>query len=74
MADPTIAKMETDMTKAQQTERVAKGNGFGATFVNKLSIFRIDYVLPSKDIKVNSYRTVRENYSDHYPVCVTLTL
>ncbi|MBS1613683.1 MAG: hypothetical protein JST49_12760 [Bacteroidetes bacterium] len=53
---------------------VAKGNGFGATFVNKLSIFRIDYVLPSKDIKVNSYRTVRENYSDHYPVCVTLTL
>jgi fructose-bisphosphate aldolase class I len=28
MADPTIAKMDTDMTKAQQTERVAQGNGF----------------------------------------------
>ena len=28
MADPTIAKMDTDMTKAQQTERLAQGNGF----------------------------------------------
>ncbi|CAM8641501.1 COG3588 Fructose-1,6-bisphosphate aldolase [Paracoccaceae bacterium] len=28
MADPTIAKMDTDMTKAQQTERVEQGNGF----------------------------------------------
>lgn len=28
MADSTIAKMDTDMTKAQQTERVARGNGF----------------------------------------------
>jgi fructose-bisphosphate aldolase class I len=28
MADTTIAKMDTDMTKAQQTERVAQGNGF----------------------------------------------
>jgi fructose-bisphosphate aldolase class I len=28
MADPTIAKMDMDMTKAQQTERVAQGNGF----------------------------------------------
>jgi fructose-bisphosphate aldolase class I len=28
MADTTNAKMDMDMTKAQQTERVAKGNGF----------------------------------------------
>jgi fructose-bisphosphate aldolase class I len=28
MADRTNAKMDMDMTKAQQTERVAKGNGF----------------------------------------------
>ncbi len=53
---------------------VENGNGFGATFINKLSIFRIDYVFPDKRIKVNSYKTVREKLSDHYPVCVSLTL
>lgn len=53
---------------------VENGNGFGATFINKLSIFRIDYVLPSKELKVNSYKTVRAKFSDHYPVCVSLTL
>lgn len=53
---------------------VMKGNGFGATFINKLSIFRIDYVLPDESIKVNSYKTVRKQFSDHYPVCVSLTL
>lgn len=53
---------------------VEKGGGFGATFVNRFSIFRIDYVLPDKDIKVNSYKTIRQPLSDHYPVCVSLGL
>lgn len=51
-----------------------KGKGFGPTFVNRLSIFRIDYVLLNKNILVNSYRTVRQPLSDHYPVCVSFSL
>jgi len=53
---------------------VEKGSGFGATFVNRFSIFRIDYVLPDKNIKVNSCKTIRKPLSDHYPVCVSLGL
>lgn len=50
---------------------VKKGKGFGATFANKFSVFRIDYALFSEDIQINSYRTIHKELSDHYPVIVT---
>ncbi len=53
---------------------VQQGRGFGATFANKLSIFRIDYALFDKRVKVNSYRTIHKSLSDHYPVVVTFSL
>ncbi|MBL7799171.1 MAG: endonuclease/exonuclease/phosphatase family protein [Chitinophagales bacterium] len=49
---------------------IAKGNGIGATFVNKFNFFRIDYLLFSPSLPIHSYSTIRENYSDHYPVVV----
>lgn len=49
---------------------VEKGNGIGATFVNKLSFFRIDYLLFSPSLPIYNYTTIRENCSDHYPVMV----
>lgn len=52
---------------------MVKGKGFGATFANKLSIFRIDYALFDPKVEVHSYRTVRKSLSDHYPVCVTFS-
>lgn len=72
--DVPVSYTYQTVKQEMQDAFVEKGNGFGATFINRLSIFRIDYVLPDKDIKVNSYRTIREKYSDHYPVCVSLTL
>jgi endonuclease/exonuclease/phosphatase family metal-dependent hydrolase len=53
---------------------IEKGKGFGPTFAKKLSIFRIDYVFCSKEVTVNSYKTIRNEWSDHYPVVVTLSL
>jgi endonuclease/exonuclease/phosphatase family metal-dependent hydrolase len=52
---------------------VEKGSGFGATFVNKLSIFRIDHIFMGPEIKTGSYKTIKEPLSDHYPVCVTFS-
>jgi endonuclease/exonuclease/phosphatase family metal-dependent hydrolase len=49
---------------------VEKGNGIGATFVNKFSFFRIDYLLFSPSLPIYNYNTIRENCSDHYPVMV----
>lgn len=53
---------------------VACDKGFGATFANKFSIFRIDYTLLDSRIKINSSHTIRKALSDHYPVVTTFTL
>ena len=53
---------------------VEKGFGFSPTFVYKFSIFRIDYALLDPSFKVNSYRVVHKDLSDHYPVVVTFSL
>ncbi len=53
---------------------IEKSKGFGATFANKFSIFRIDYTLFDSGIKINSYKTIRKELSDHYPVVVTFSL
>lgn len=53
---------------------VEKGTGFGTTFSNKLSFFRIDYTLFDPAMQINSYRVVHKELSDHYPVIVTFGL
>jgi endonuclease/exonuclease/phosphatase family metal-dependent hydrolase len=53
---------------------IETGKGFGATFANKFSIFRIDYTFFNSGIKINSYKTIRKELSDHYPVVVTFSL
>ena len=53
---------------------VEAGRGFSPTFSNKFSIFRIDYALLDPAFKVNSYRVVHKELSDHYPVVVTFNL
>ena len=53
---------------------VEKGFGFSPTFVYKFCIFRIDYALLDPSLKVNSYRVVHKDLSDHYPVIVTFNL
>ncbi|MCC7245832.1 MAG: endonuclease/exonuclease/phosphatase family protein [Saprospiraceae bacterium] len=49
-----------------------KGLGLGTTFAGVLPLLRIDYILTEKSLKTFSCRTVRGNYSDHYPVFVSL--
>lgn len=53
---------------------ILKGRGFGKSFDTKLGWFRIDFILPDPSIQVNSYRSIRKNLSDHYPVLVTMDL
>jgi endonuclease/exonuclease/phosphatase family metal-dependent hydrolase len=53
---------------------VEAGSGFSSTFSNRFSIFRIDYALLDPLFKVNSYRVVHKELSDHYPVIVTFNL
>ncbi len=50
---------------------VEKGKGFSATFSNKLPVFRIDYALLDDAFQINSYRVIKKELSDHYPVIIT---
>lgn len=52
---------------------VEKSKGFGATYANKFSVFRIDYTFFDPAIKINSYKRIRKELSDHYPVVTTFS-
>ncbi len=45
-----------------------KGLGFGTTFAGILPMLRIDYILTEKKFTTFSCKTVRGEFSDHYPV------
>jgi endonuclease/exonuclease/phosphatase family metal-dependent hydrolase len=47
-----------------------KGIGFGNTLMNPTPFFRIDFMLMDPSLKINSYKTYKKNYSDHYPIQV----
>lgn len=44
------------------------GRGLGSTYIGKLPIFRIDYVMHSNDLNVIAFKTHDVSYSDHRPV------
>ncbi len=51
---------------------VESGNGFGRSYVSKFPSFRIDYILHGPQYKAYYFRTIREELSDHFPVCCYL--
>ncbi|MDR1725650.1 MAG: endonuclease/exonuclease/phosphatase family protein [Bacteroidales bacterium] len=53
---------------------VKKGKGFGITYDKVFPPFRIDYVLVSKEFETLSYNSPQYNFSDHYPIFVTLKI
>jgi endonuclease/exonuclease/phosphatase family metal-dependent hydrolase len=50
------------------------GNGTGSTFNGKIPLLRIDYILHDEKLQTNKFNIIRENYSDHYPIAVLLSL
>ena len=51
-----------------------KGIGFGSTHVGVFPFLRIDHLFMDKGIKLNYYRVLKEEYSDHYPVISEFSL
>jgi endonuclease/exonuclease/phosphatase family metal-dependent hydrolase len=46
---------------------VEAGNGFGKTFDYPFPM-RIDFILTSKEIEINQFKTFNEKFSDHFPI------
>jgi len=53
---------------------VEEGSGFGTTYHGPYPAFRIDYVFHSPELQTLSYKRIKTNISDHYPIVVTLAL
>jgi endonuclease/exonuclease/phosphatase family metal-dependent hydrolase len=51
-----------------------KGSGIGRTFTSISPTLRIDYILTSKDFRVDQFDRVLKNYSDHYMLVADLEL
>ncbi len=45
----------------------------GHTFVKRGMGVRIDYILTSPEINASDFKTVKSDFSDHYPIMTTLT-
>lgn len=50
------------------------GNGIGATYIGRISPFRIDYILHSQSLFSSGFETIPEELSDHYPISCTIKL
>ncbi|MDB5281972.1 MAG: hypothetical protein JWO06_1047 [Bacteroidota bacterium] len=72
--DVPVSYTYNAVSKSLDDAFIERGFGFGATFANKFSIFRIDYALFDPDIQINTYRIIRKELSDHYPVLVSFSL
>ncbi len=48
------------------------GNGIGRTYSFNMYPMRIDYILTSQEFDVIKFTTVKETFSDHFPVSATL--
>jgi endonuclease/exonuclease/phosphatase family metal-dependent hydrolase len=45
-----------------------KGKGIGTTYSGSIPLLRIDYIFTDHCIHALSYKTIKEDYSDHYPI------
>jgi len=61
-------------TKLLSDPYVEQGRGFGTTYHGPYPAFRIDYILHTDDIKALSYKRLKTNISDHYPIVVQFDL
>jgi len=72
--DSPVSYTYQTISSGLQDAFICRGKGFGQTFDTKLGLFRIDFVLSDPSIQVNSYRSIHQSLSDHFPVVVTLEI
>ncbi|MDT0554451.1 endonuclease/exonuclease/phosphatase family protein [Patiriisocius hiemis] len=63
----TYHALQKDMNDAF----VERGSGLGTTFKFDGYPMRIDYMLSSKSLDVINFTTIKESFSDHYPLVAT---
>ena len=72
--DTPVSYAITQMTKNLKNGFAVKGSGLGITYNGDFPNFQIDYILASKQFDFKDYKIIKRDFSDHYPVCSTVTL
>lgn len=72
--DTPISYAYAQMKKGLDDAYVSGGFGPGITYNESFFLFRIDYILHSKNIKTHEAKVDKVTYSDHYPVKAYLDL
>ncbi|MFC7357498.1 endonuclease/exonuclease/phosphatase family protein [Jejudonia soesokkakensis] len=60
------------LTNHYKDAYVERGNGLGTTFKFDGYPMRIDYIMTSEMLEVVTFETIKESFSDHYPLSATL--
>ncbi|MBR0072829.1 MAG: endonuclease/exonuclease/phosphatase family protein [Bacteroidales bacterium] len=70
--DPPASYAYDRLIKHYSDAFCKKGHGFGSTYNGNFPAFRIDYILFDKHFKALSYKRIKSDISDHYPIIATM--
>lgn len=72
--DTPASYIYQQMAKTLKDTYKERGKGFCTTYHGRFPAFRIDYILHSSDFKALSYKRLKSDMSDHYPILAELEL
>ncbi len=76
--NPSIIAVDLNNTQFSETYKILSrkkndafhtaGSGLGETYKYSFIPLRIDFLFSDKKLKINSFKVIRNNLSDHYPI------
>lgn len=76
--NPSIIAVDLNNTQFSETYKILSrkkndafhtaGSGLGETYKYSFIPLRIDFLFSDKKLKINSFKVIRKNLSDHYPI------
>lgn len=70
---PPVSHVYNQMTSIMHDAFTSEGQHFGTTYNGLLPGTRIDYIFHDEFFNVESFKTFKKEYSDHYPITVNLS-
>ncbi len=70
--DTPISYAYDQLTKKLEDSFLEAGWGIGHTYINPIPLFRIDFILKDPAFVAYDYRITHKDFSDHYPITVSL--
>ena len=62
------------MSQGYQDAYYDAGRGLGSTFNFDSYPMRIDFIFASEEFEVNSFKTIKRTFSDHYPILASMEI